>query len=298
MDLLPPVICAVDDRYSGTLCVLMESLAAVHGPAIADLRMIVLHDGLGDASRRLLRRQADALGLVFELRRVPPPPVGFPVSEWVSGAVYLRLSIGDAVTDHPVVLYLDADLLVLDDIRPLLRTTVSGHVFGAVRDAQHPVIGRGISLPGWRQLGLPAARDYFNSGVLLLNLERCRQADLFGRARAFLSEFPQYVRFWDQDALNVVADDGWLRLDRRWNTFPMTALSRVPEYENYAEDILPLRQLIADEDTAAILHYAGPDKPWRPGFPAGRALSTYQRFADAAAARRADLADATRCPVV
>jgi lipopolysaccharide biosynthesis glycosyltransferase len=51
-----------------------------------------------------------------QLRTVPRPPGRFPVSEWVSDAVYLRLSVGDAVPDHRVVLYLDVDLLVLWDL--------------------------------------------------------------------------------------------------------------------------------------------------------------------------------------
>jgi UDP-D-galactose:(glucosyl)LPS alpha-1,3-D-galactosyltransferase len=283
---LPPLVCAIDDRYRTPLAVLMESMAAAHGPALGQLQLIVLHHGLSAESQSSIGRHAELLGLAVQLRTVPRPSARFPVSEWVSEAVYLRLSVGDAIRDHRVVLYLDVDLLVLDDIRDLLRSPLDGALFGAVRDAQHPVIGRGISLPGWRSLGIPAGRDYFNSGVLLLDLDRCRDADLFNRCRRFLNDYPQHARFWDQDALNWAADDRWLRLDRRWNTFPLSALSRVPEYENYAEDILPVRQLIADEETAAILHFAGPDKPWRPGFPDGEALATYQRFAQAAAARQ------------
>lgn len=284
---LPPVVCAVDERYHGALCVLMESLAVAHGAAVAELRMIVLHQGLSAAGQRRIRRQAEDIGLPLELRVVPPPAARFPVSGWVSDAAYLRLFIGEAIPDHPAALYLDADVLVLDDLRGLLRTTMDGASLAAVRDPEHPLIGLGFSLPGWRELGLPADRDYFNSGVLLFDLERCRATDLFGRCRRFLVERPQHVRFWDQDALNWAVDDQWRRLDRRWNTFPISALSRLPEFDYHAEGVRPLRQLVADEDSAAILHYAGPVKPWQPGFPAGRALDTYRRFADLAAARPA-----------
>lgn len=273
---LPPIVCCIDDRYVRPLSVLMESLAAV--PENSGLRILVLHENLSAASRELVRRHGGRLGVDVGLRQVKPPASG-PVSGWVSEAVYLRVAIGGTLGHHDKVLYLDVDTLVMGDLRPLLLTSLDGAALGAVRDPQNPVIGAGIALPGWADLGLPYGRDYFNSGAMLLDLAECERQGLFTDARRFLAEHPDKVVLWDQDALNVAADDRWLRLDRKWNTFGISALAAHPDYRHHdAEPYSPLAMLLADEPGASILHFAGPAKPWRDDYPPGRLKDTYRHF--------------------
>ncbi|MYW02322.1 glycosyltransferase family 8 protein [Streptomyces sp. SID3343] len=276
---LPPIVCCVDDRYVRPLTVLLESLAAV--PGHRGLRLLVLHEALSADKGTLLRRHGDRLGLDVVLRPVTPEGSG-PVSGWVSEAVYLRLAIGDALgEEYPKVLYVDVDTLVVGDLRPLLRTELDGRALGAVRDPQNPVVGSGIALPGWAELGLPQGRDYFNSGVMLLDLEQCRAQGLFRRARRFLTEHPEHVRLWDQDALNVAADDRWTRLQRRWNTVALSPLAAHPDYRHdEAEPHSPLAMLLADEPRASILHFAGPLKPWREEYPASPLRDAYRNHLD------------------
>jgi UDP-D-galactose:(glucosyl)LPS alpha-1,3-D-galactosyltransferase len=218
----------------------------------------------------------------MELRAVPAGAAGYPVSGWVSDAVYLRLTIGEVIVDEPVVLYLDADTIVLDDLRPLLRHPMAGMPVAAVRDPQNPIIGRGIALPGWSQLGIAEGREYFNSGVMLLDLAECRRRGIFERSHRFLLEHPDMVTLWDQDALNWALEDQWLRLGRRWNTFALSPLVQRGGYvHDDAEPFMPLEQLLADEPAAAVLHFAGPDKPWKPDYPPGPICQTYQHFLEA-----------------
>ena len=272
----PPIVCCVDDRYALPLCVLMESLAGV--PGHAGLRVVVLHEGMSRASRDRLAFHAGRLGIGLEARRIDPDR-SWPASGWVSKAVYLRLEIGRALGPCGTVLYLDADTLVLGDLRPLLAASLNGAPIGAVRDPQNPVAGSGIALPGWAELGLPRGREYFNSGVMLLDLAACERLDLFTAARAFLADHPGHVRLWDQDALNVAAADKWTRLERRWNTFALSPLAALPGYRHDdAEPYSPLAELLADEPDASILHFAGPDKPWNQDYPPGQPGELYRRF--------------------
>ncbi|WP_158647375.1 glycosyltransferase family 8 protein [Actinoplanes sp. ATCC 53533] len=282
-DRLPPIVCGVDQRYLVALGALMASIAAAHPGAVSQLRLIVLHHGLGRADRAVIVRWAAELGLAVQVRSVTDVADRYPVSGWVSAAVYLRLAIPEVLGEEPRVLYLDADTLVVDDLRPLLRHPLGDAALAAVRDPQNPAIGSGIALPGWRRLGLPYGRDYFNSGVLLLDLVACARDDIFGRARRFLTQHPDEARLWDQDALNVAAGDRWVRLDRRWNTFAFSGLSRLPGFVHERDGRrLPVPQLVAEEDTAAVLHFAGPVKPWHDDYPPGPARDRYRRFLAAA----------------
>lgn len=274
---LRPIVCGVDDHYTPALCVLIESLAAAHPTCIADLQLIVLQHQLSSSGCDRIRFHADRLGLSLQLRAVPGRGRRYPVSGWASDAVYLRLSIPDMV-EESTVLYLDVDILVLSDLRPLLSRTMCGAPVAAVQDPQNPLLGQGIAMPGWRELGLPGEREYFNSGVMLLDLDECRRRGIFERAHQFLSDHPGSVRFWDQDALNWAVGDDWLRLERCWNSFAMSPLAARAEFVHYAERVIPLARLLRDEQTAIVLHFAGPDKPWTEDYPEGRIRDLYRRY--------------------
>jgi lipopolysaccharide biosynthesis glycosyltransferase len=273
-----PIVCAVDERYLGPFCVLLQSLATAYGAA-GDLRIVVLHRRLGDAGRQRIHGHAARLGLQVELRDVPGPPAAYPVLRWTTEAMYLRLAIPEVMAGSDVVLYLDADTVALRDLRPLLGTALAGAPLAAARDEQNPVLRVARALPGWRELGLPPSREYFNSGVMLLDLRECGRRGLFEECHRFLRDRARHTKYGDQCALNWAAGDDWLRLDRRWNTVPFSAISRLPHWRHHAEEVSPLEGLIAGEDAAAILHFAGPDKPWNGAYPASRVRDVYLSFA-------------------
>ncbi|WP_189958686.1 glycosyltransferase [Streptomyces alanosinicus] len=79
------------------------------------------------AGRVAILRDAAHLGLRTEIRAAPPTDPGYPISGWVSSAVYTRLAIPDVIPHGRRVLYLDTDTPVLSDLRPLLRHSVHGH---------------------------------------------------------------------------------------------------------------------------------------------------------------------------
>lgn len=272
---LPPIACAIDETYVLPLCVVMESLAAAHGKEIGEIRLIVLHQRLGERSISRICHHAQRLGLAVDVRKVPKSHRRLPTFGRFTEAVYVRLEMGAVLIDEPAALYLDADVLVLDDLRPLLRPDLAGAVLAAVRDPLEPVLGHSIALPGWEQLGLLAEREYFNSGVMFLDLDECRRRDIFSRAYDFLIRHPGNVVFPDQDALNWSADDAWMRLERRWNTFALSPLADQPGFRHHAEPVIPLDVLLRDESHAAILHFIGPNKPWTAGYPASRLAHLY-----------------------
>jgi lipopolysaccharide biosynthesis glycosyltransferase len=273
---LPPIVCAVDDRYSGQLCVLLQSIADAHGPA-SDLWIIVLHLGLDASTRERILFHADRLRLRVELRRVPDPPARLPLTGLVTAGAYLRLSMPEALAGIPRALYLDADLLVLDDLRPLLCSGLDGLPLAAVRDAVNPVLSAGPALRDWRGLGLPGSREYFNIGVMLLDVAACR--DIFADAHRVLREGPEHILYWDQDALNIVVADAWRRLERRWNAFAMACWTALGDRWAYGgEAIVPYATLVEDERSAAILHYAGSLKPWHAVYPASSGKDRYGRL--------------------
>ncbi|MFD6530893.1 glycosyltransferase family 8 protein [Streptomyces sp. NPDC060184] len=280
------LVFAVDESYCLPLTVAWLSLRRTN-PELADrLRIDVLYEELSDTAADRLRRHADLLRLQVTLRPVSLEPIRYPTGFGGANANYLRLVIPEIYRDCDKLLYLDSDLVIRGDLEGLLGTDLGGAPIGAVRDPLNPLVGRGRALPGWSKLGIPAEREYFNSGVLMIDPLACRSERLFERALAFIASHPEHIRLWDQDALNWAAEDRWHRLNPRWNVFPVSALLRTPWVRYTTEDVTPLDALDRLEEEAAVLHFASPAKPWKGLLPECPSAVLYEKLLDAV--RKAD----------
>ena len=154
------------------------------------------------------------------------------------------------------VLYLDADVLVRRDLKDLFRTDIGGKPFGAVRDIEFP-----LGPPGLFEAD--RTPKYFNSGVLLVNLDLFRQRiPEMNNALATLQETPHKYKHKDQDFLNVFFPD-FYELDIVWNA---TGLGTYASWSSTSwasddrDNTWPqgLATLLADP---AIVHFDGPVHP-------------------------------------
>jgi lipopolysaccharide biosynthesis glycosyltransferase len=93
---------------------------------------------------------------------------------------------------------------------------------------------------------------YFNSGVLLIDLERVRKERLFSSASEFVARYGADILFGDQDALNWVFWGRWRKLNAAWNV----------------QRFMSSREIAADhqqEGNLNLVHFIGFEKPWMPG---------------------------------
>lgn len=183
----------------------------------------------------------------------------------VTPAALLRLDLGELLPGLDRVLYLDADILAVTDIRPLLATDLAGAVAGAVQDfglhaalAEEAVTGRLDHVLHVRDaLGWdPANFTYVNSGVLLLDLAALRR-ERFGKlAGQLVLDNPRRFRWRDQDALNLLLRGRIKLLDPRWNTM-VWFLEREPR-RHFADVAVAAKQ----RRDPWLLHFSGACKPW------------------------------------
>ena len=145
----------------------------------------------------------------------------------------------DQLLEEERVLFLDSDLLVLDDVLKIWETGLEGHTFAAVQDIAQP----------WNEDGTP----YFNCGVLLLDLAKFRSEKGGERVLKHFRENPS--RFLHQNAFNILYKGAWKKLNPRWNLIAGLCGRRFTPLE------LPgLRNAM---DDPGIAHFAGRFKPWR-----------------------------------
>jgi lipopolysaccharide biosynthesis glycosyltransferase len=165
-----------------------------------------------------------------------------PENRRLTNIVYARLVIDRIIgAGVPRVLYLDCDMLVRAPIENLYDIDLQGFAIAAVRDTIGDFIVAGRDLRANRDI-FDTADPYFNAGMLLIDLEKWRAADILGRLEEALASGVMERIYYDQDFLNLVFRNDWLRLAPTWNTI---------DARHAHEGLDP-----------SILHYTGEAKPW------------------------------------
>lgn len=163
-----------------------------------------------------------------------------------------RLLLPDLLPGTPKVLYLDADIVVLDLIRPLWDIDMDGCCVAATTNPLYRLMQQRVKI----DLGLPDHRAYFNSGVLLFDLDAMRAEGLDQALLDWAVAHREKVAWPDQDVLNAVLWRRRLPLHPRWNA--AGGLWDLPKRD------LPWTADEVDEARRhpAIAHFVGPFKPW------------------------------------
>ena len=209
--------------------------------------MLLLHARLPD-------EHLAAISSLVETTPVVVPPrllAAIPAHRHFPPEAAMPLLLGELLPgDLERVLFLDADLLVLEDPTELLQLDLGGRALGAAVDGAIALCSGPRGVRAWREHGIPAFAPYFNAGVMTISLREWRDRDVGARALRYLSSGgPTGGGFLHQEALNAVAWDDWHELDPRWNVLASHADRR------YWRAAAP--------DRPGIVHFAGRMKPWR-----------------------------------
>jgi lipopolysaccharide biosynthesis glycosyltransferase len=245
------IIGSADNRYVQHLAAAFVSLLVNLSPDWK-ARFYVADGELTRENREKLQRTVERHGGSIEflaVRKTLFDDLYIAQGREITQAAYYRLVVPEMLHEVPVqkAIYLDCDVIVLDDISKLLQTPLDGHPAGAVED-----LGGGFRLA---DLNMPEGSAYFNSGVLLMDLPVWREQAVADRVFRFLRENRHRLHYHDQDGLNAVLQGNWKPLDPKWNVqrnmFGRTGL---------AGDRKSLFRHAAHRPS--IVHFTGKSKPW------------------------------------
>lgn len=248
----PRVAIAADGAHVPAAAVALRSALRHAGPG-AEAHFLHGPD-LGARARARFERIAGEAGAALALHHIADARLaGVPHAPPFSPAAWYGLFLPELVPDAARILLLDADTLVLDDLRPLWETALEGSTIAAVTNVLQPDHEFHA-----RRLGVEPER-YFNSGVLLVDLAAMRRSGAAEEVLAYARAHPDGVPWVDQDALNVVLGDARLPLHPRWNC--MNALFSF----EHAGAVLGAAEVAEARTRPAIRHFEGPgaNKPWR-----------------------------------
>ncbi len=179
-------------------------------------------------------------------------------------AAYARLLMGDLLPPEASrVIYLDIDMIVLRDLAALWREPMQDVALLAVQDLPHDSghgdrLMQALSLADAQRFGITADYSYFQSGMLVIDLQALRNGGA-AEVMRILSDYPA-LTFPDQDALNIVFGGVRRLVDPRWNQMSAVFWDAGAEGFPYAPETLR-----ALREAPWIVHYSGPPKPWEKG---------------------------------
>lgn len=243
------LVCAADERFLPHAAVLMLSVIE---KTRAPVRVHFLHhDGLSGDMLDSLKKMLDASGTQLRTYGISDQLVREKIGESRPYSYWYRLLFPELAPDLDRALYLDCDVIVVDDLMPLWQMEISGYLWGAVCNPLYP------SMDHWplTELALPSLADYVNSGVLLMNLARMREERIVEKIRGYVSEHAK-IRCPDQDTINALFYRQCLMLHPRWNlqtTFYELSPRQIP---------VPADQIREALASPAVLHFISISKPW------------------------------------
>lgn len=158
--------------------------------------------------------------------------------DYYTSAIYFRLFIPDLFPQYDKAIYLDCDTVLLDDIAKLYEINIEENYIGAVADQAVAAV------PEFREYTKNAldvdAENYFNSGVIVLNLKQLRGIDFYKTFYGILSSY-DFIVAPDQDCLNLICKGKVYFYGAEWNRMPISGM---------------------DNGTPKLIHYNLAMKPW------------------------------------
>lgn len=239
---LIPIFCATDDNYMPYLEVALRSLKANASSQYSYI-VHVLNSGLRSDLKEIVSRLNDdnfTIDFYNVSKFVEPYKACFKNLYHFTVEMYYRIFIEKMFPQYKKAIYLDCDITVLGDISKLYNINLGNNLVGAIPCriiADHPVFSRYST----EVCGVEHGK-YFNSGVLLMNLDKFRQEKLVEKFIYLINTYNFDVIDPDQAYLNVLTKGKVKILPNGWNKQSID---------------------IPTEGELNLVHYALYKKPWQ-----------------------------------
>lgn len=240
-----PIFFTIDDSYAPFLAVALNSAIKNSDPQ-RNYKAIVLYQDLGaDNISRLQALQTENFKIKLMPIRANMEALDDRMSnrlrcDYFTLTIYFRLFIPSMFPQYDKGIYIDSDVVLTDDIAKLFDIDIGENYIGACNDLSIADIPPLVAYTE-KAVGVNA-KEYINSGVLLMNLKKMRDDDLEGHFLALLNKYHFDSIAPDQDYLNAMCNGKIYYLEEKWDTMPNDAKPMLTE--------------------TSLIHYNLFSKPW------------------------------------
>lgn len=240
-----PVFLASDDNYAPFLTTCMFSILE---NTQSFIEFHILDNGITSQNKLKLEKSLS----IFEYKQIYYHDMKlfdlskFPNLRHYTLTAYCRFYIPQVYQSNKKIIYLDIDTIILGDIRELYSQDLGKYALGAVLEdfANNYICLKEKIYPEYA-----GGDKYFNSGVLLIDLEKFNSMGYFQKIIDITVEYNDKLLCADQDTLNIVFQNDFKVLDYKYNFMPDYGIKLYEKHPDYNENPI-------------ILHYTV-GKPWK-----------------------------------
>ena len=238
-----PIFFAVDDVYSPFLAVTLQSLTE-NASKNYYYSIKILYTNMQEENKKKLAKyesenvKIEFVDLNYYIQKIQDK---LYTRDYYTNTTYFRLFIPSLYPQYDKAIYLDGDIVVLGDISELYNINMGDNLIAAAPD---DVIQNTKVFQEYAEkvVGVADYRNYFNAGVLLMNLDELRKFDFLDKF-LYLLETVKFSVAQDQDYLNRLCKGRTKIISIAWDRMPM-----------------PTDKILDDE--IKLIHYNLAYKPW------------------------------------
>lgn len=240
-----PIFFTIDNAYAPFLAVALTS-AIENSSEENSYRAIILHEGVSEENMSKIKALAkpnfkiDFIEMKSGLEAITDRMSNRLRCDYFTLTIYFRLFIPQMFPEYDKGIYIDSDVVIPHDLAELYNTDIGDNFIGACNDMSivdtPPLVSYVENAVGVKM------SEYINSGVLLMNLAKLREACLDKRFLELLNEYHFDCIAPDQDYLNAMCNGKIHYLDTAWDAMPNEAKPENPD--------------------PCIIHYNLFSKPW------------------------------------
>ncbi|SKA09220.1 Lipopolysaccharide biosynthesis protein, LPS:glycosyltransferase [Pilibacter termitis] len=263
-----PIVLAYGNEYTKYAAVLLNSIVK-NSSVENNYDIIVFHTTITEENQRRIVNEfsQDNISIRYVNVEVNITKHGrLEGNAHISMETYYRYLIPELLMEDKAI-YIDSDTVVEQDLAELYEVEIGDNFVGAVRDYD---FSASVCFPEKKEiyekeilqyLNLENDLDYFQAGVLLLNLSAIRE-------RYTIDDFIKKTlsRDWmynDQDVLNLFFKNKVVYLDSKWNVICLAEPNSMRR-EIFNKHLPHTMNKVYNDSrkNPAVVHFAGGYKPW------------------------------------
>ena len=238
-----PIFFAVDDGYIPFLAVSIQSLAD-HASDENQYVIKVLYTNISEENQKNISKyereniSIEFVDLNYYIEKIKDK---LYTRDYYSKTTYFRLFIPNLYPQYNKVLYLDSDITILSDVADLYNIDMGDNLIAAAPDDVIQTI-EVFQDYAEKVVGVADYRNYFNAGIIVMNLDELRKFD-FQEKFLYLLSTVKFSVAQDQDYLNRLCKGRVKLFSNTWNR-------------------MPIGGDVVDRDDLHLIHYNLAFKPW------------------------------------
>lgn len=232
---------------------------------VDEINFYIITDSVSTENRNKIREIIDSYGriLIFIEKPNMIELLGREVRlyGWIDN-IFSKILLGEVFKNYSDIqrmIYIDSDTLILGSLKELWELKLGGHVGAAVCEAMGNLHKKAI--------GLSKTDSYFNSGVLLVDIEKWRRENLDKAVKKFIEWKKGKLEYPEECVLNGILSEDLIKLSPKYNITSLSIYFTSAELKRYRKSFINYSETERREalNDARIIHFTSTyvdNRPW------------------------------------